>query len=407
MTSPRVLRHALVIWALIPWTAGVVSAETITFESISSGTFVRDQFQGLGIRVSGTGPFSGLVYSEGAFGTANYGNSPTQIVDVGNRGEPTTIQFVDPANPSVIIGARAVSVLIGDGDVDSETFAVTYFDVSGGVLSGPVEYTTTSSGLRLSETSTSLGALIGSVRLMVVPGSASGVTFDDLEFTLATSAPCVYSFGSGSGSSLVRYCVSANGTIVEIQSPAGQEHLAVGEVLEGYVICTGTTVHAWDLSSDADGFGATTVIKPPNATSVTLRRSSAQYQLDQVFKLDKAEKEMTITVTVTNISGAMIPDVRLTRAYDPDPNGDFGDDLETKSARSVWASDSDGVTLAGSTWTMSTDTAVDTGVSPACSATGAPSPLLTGDASLATVTYRLGNMAAGAKKKVVFVYRVQ
>ena len=68
---------------------------------------------------------------------------------------------------------------------------------------------------------------------------------------------------------------------------------------------------------------------------MTLRRSSSQYQLDQVFKLDKKEKDVTITMTLTNISGAMIPDVRITRAYDPDINNDFGDDLEVRSARGV------------------------------------------------------------------------
>jgi hypothetical protein len=83
---------------------------------------------------------------------------------------------------------------------------------------------------------------------------------------------------------------------------------------------------------------------------VTLRRSSDQYQLDQVFTLDQKEKDLTITMTLTNISGAMIRDVRIARAYDPDINHDFGDDLEVKSARGVWADDIDAVTLTGTTW---------------------------------------------------------
>ena len=162
-------------------------AETITFESIPKNTFVRDQFVGLGVRISGTGDLSGLVFSEGEGATGNYGNSPTQIVHVGQRGEPTTIQFVDPANPDQVIGASAVSILLGDGDPNSETFIITYFDVSGGVLRGPDEYTTESNGLRLSETSTTVGALIGSVQLELLPSSSSGVTFDDLEFSFPPS----------------------------------------------------------------------------------------------------------------------------------------------------------------------------------------------------------------------------
>jgi hypothetical protein len=54
-----------------------------------------------------------------------------------------------------------------------------------------------------------------------------------------------------------------------------------------------------------------------------------------------------------------------------------------------------------------TDTAIDTGPGAACSPAGAVSPTTTNDASLANVTYRVGNMAPGAKKKVTFVYRVQ
>jgi hypothetical protein len=205
----------------------------------------------------------------------------------------------------------------------------------------------------------------------------------------------------------MRYCITETGTLVELLAPAGQEHVRIEQVWEGYVLCTGTTVQAWDLSSTEDGFGLPTLLKGPSATSVTLRRSSSHYQLDQVFSFDKKERDLTITITLTNISGAMIADVRLARAYDPDPNNDSGDDTEVKSARGVWAGDVDAVSLSGTTWNFPTDTAVDTGPGAACSPASAVPPRLTGDASLASVTYRLGNMAAGAKKRVVFVYRVQ
>jgi hypothetical protein len=67
----------------------------------------------------------------------------------------------------------------------------------------------------------------------------------------------------------------------------------------------------------------------------------------------------------------------------------------------------DAVTLTGTTWGTPTDTAIDTGPGAACSPASAVAPRTTGDASLANVTYRLGTMAGGAKKKVVFVYRAQ
>jgi hypothetical protein len=233
------------------------------------------------------------------------------------------------------------------------------------------------------------------------PYGASTFTFTQAE------APCTYAFSSGGGGSSVKYCVSANGTIEGFRAPTGQEHIAVGQLLEGYVVCTGTTAQAWDLSATADGFGAPTVLSGPTATGITLRRSSPQYQLDQVFKLDKKEKDVTITMTLTNISGAMIPDVRLTRAYDPDINNDFGDDLEVKSARGVWAGDVDAITLTGVTWGLPTDTAIDADPVAACSPVGGIVPGVTGDARLAAVTYCVGNMAPGAKKKVAFIYRMQ
>jgi hypothetical protein len=72
------------------------------------------------------------------------------------------------------------------------------------------------------------------------------------------------------------------------------------------------------------------VLAGPTATGVTLRRSSPRLQLDQKFAVDSKEKDVSITMTLRNISGASIPDVRLTRAYDPDVDGDADDDVEVK-----------------------------------------------------------------------------
>ena len=99
--------------------------------------------------------------------------------------------------------------------------------------------------------------------------------------------------------------------------------------------------------------------------------------------------------------------MRLTRAYDPDVDGSANADLEVRSGRGVWAADVNAVTLSGVTWATATDTAVDTGPGPACSAPSGVPPATTADGRLAAVTYRLGNMGAGAKKTVVVVYRVQ
>jgi hypothetical protein len=166
-------------------TTSTAAATTITFETIARHTLIRDQFLSLGVRVIGDGGFSGLVYAEGEWGVENFGNSHYMVMDIGQREEPTTIQFVSPTSPYAIVGATSLSMLLGDGDPDLETFRVTYFDRAGALLGAPVEYTTAIDGLLVSATSDSLGSLIGSVELRVLAGSPSGAVMDDLNYSLA------------------------------------------------------------------------------------------------------------------------------------------------------------------------------------------------------------------------------
>ena len=111
--------------------------------------------------------------------------STYMVMDIGQREEPTTIQFVSPTNPYAMVGATSLSMLLGDGNPDLETFRVTYFDRAGALLGTPVEYTTSIDGLLVSATSDGLGSLIGSVELRVLDGSPSGAVMDDLDFNLA------------------------------------------------------------------------------------------------------------------------------------------------------------------------------------------------------------------------------
>jgi len=172
-----------------------VSAVTIDFESVPAGTVLTDQFETQGVRFIGMSSWTGRVITEGDFGTANYENSPTQIVHAGLYGETTTIQFVDPTNPTSTIGTPYFSLLLGDGNPDTETFSITFRDISGAILAGPLGYETTVDGLLIEETSRSLGARIGFVDITLDANSPSGVTFDDLTFIPIPAA--VWLFGSG------------------------------------------------------------------------------------------------------------------------------------------------------------------------------------------------------------------
>ena len=164
------------------------TAALINFEDTQTGvlTVVGDRYLSQGLRVSGAGPFSGVVYSEGMFGVQNFGNSSTQVMDLGGRNQPTILSFVDPNNPSQALGATFVTFLAGDGDLQSETFTVSFFDVFDNLLSSTT-YTTLTSGIAISATSSSLGALIGRVRLELDGQSESGAVIDDLNFSQNTS----------------------------------------------------------------------------------------------------------------------------------------------------------------------------------------------------------------------------
>jgi choice-of-anchor C domain-containing protein len=310
-------------------------------------------------------------------------------------GETYVVSFDLSGNPSGLPTLKQVRVVV-DGVQEEYTF-----DSSGQSVSA-----LNWQSVVLPFVASGSSAILSFISLSSTP-SSYGPLIDHVSVTGPVTPDCAYSFSSGSGASLVQYCVSAKGTLQRLESPAGQEHIAVGQIWEGFIVCSGNTLQGWDLGASEDGFGPATLVKRQTTTGVTLRRLSPQYQLEQAFALDKDETDVTVTMTLTNISGITIPDVRIARAYDPDPNNDAGDDLEVKSASGVWASDVDAVTLTGLARGVPLETAVDTGVGPSCSPVGAAGPIVTGDSSLATLVYHVGDMLAKSKKTVVFVYRVQ
>src|ERR1700733_2753367 len=61
------------------------------------------------------------------------------------------------------------------------------------------------------------------------------------EFTLCHERLPIH-FTSGSGQTFLKFCVTVNGNITQLQSPAGYEHIREGRYQEGYAICDfGTT----------------------------------------------------------------------------------------------------------------------------------------------------------------------
>lgn len=114
----------LFIAAISGSTANSALATTIDFESISSGTILREQFVSLGVLVRPEPP-SGQVRAVGENGISDIGGSGTQVVDVGSYlSEPTVFWFVDPKNPSNRLAVEQFSLRLGNGGSLEAGFAI-------------------------------------------------------------------------------------------------------------------------------------------------------------------------------------------------------------------------------------------------------------------------------------------
>src|SRR5215218_1350251 len=146
------------------------------------------------------------------------------------------------------------------------------------------------------------------------------------------------SFVSGTGADFLGVKVSNHGNLLSFESPAGQEAVFTGR--EGYALCSGpSTVHGHDTGGVEEGFG-TPKFKQPNPgkfpLTITRKTTDGQLQLKQVWsKPDAIEKDVTLTITVKNISSGPIPDVDLARSGDFDV-GTSGQDQGAGTNDSVW-----------------------------------------------------------------------
>lgn len=216
------------------------------------------------------------------------------------------------------------------------------------------------------------------------------------------AANCKQSFSSGAGANFLGWCYSDDGNLMRFESPATQEHLFVGTPLEGYALCAGGVTEGYNNGGAGAGFG---VSSHPAAN--TVRRFSPRFRLDQVFSQNTAEKFVTITMKVTNVTGSPIANVQLSRFADFDMNGLFSSNRFEQVVASVTGAERHLLALTGRTFEVNKvsqiesfgDLADDTG----CAATSPLAPPQTGDLS-ARVTYNLGTVNPGATKTVIFRY---
>jgi hypothetical protein len=123
--------------------------------------------------------------------------------------------------------------------------------------------------------------------------------------TLPDTIACSYNFASGSRDSYMQYCVTANGNIPQLQSPAGQSLIGSGiTVGEGYGVCNETPATAyWDYAGwgDSGNWGPATTLSQ-TATSVKIARTTSDgiWTLTQTLAQDKATPAVRITMVLKN-----------------------------------------------------------------------------------------------------------
>jgi hypothetical protein len=234
------------------------------------------------------------------------------------------------------------------------------------------------------------------------------------------SATCFSTHTSGSGATFIQICFSNHGNLVRLESPQDFRHL---NAIEGYALCSGDPfqpARAFDSGPFEAGFNASTISQPngPNTFPLTITRPTTDgaFRLQQTFARDSAEKDVTMTMVLTNLSPAPIGSVFLTRYFDGDIDNFPGDDIYDQTLDSVWGKQSFGASGHGlmlTALTFTTPHVTDTEPFSEWKQTNgstcrAPSGGFGGPVEgdlVGRLTYELGTLNAGQSKTVRVLYR--
>jgi hypothetical protein len=136
-----------------------------------------------------------------------------------------------------------------------------------------------------------------------------------------TSA-CTYKFTSGTGTTYLQFCVSANGNIVEFESPSDVEQINQGGIAEGYGLCDQTTLIGYDdyaYTASSNWNPATKVSS--TATSVKIERTTSDgaWTLTQTITLSAGTNPYAKIVMALKNNSGETKGVTLFRFVDSDP----------------------------------------------------------------------------------------
>lgn len=214
---------------------------------------------------------------------------------------------------------------------------------------------------------------------------------------------CAYQFGAGD----FVWCVSEAGNIARLTSPHEAEHIRVGSVDEGYVVCSPDGGPYFDTGMSASGWDAPTLVEPPTEDSVRIARTTTdgRFSLLQEIRGNPRRRHLTIRMTLTNNGSAT--NVRLLRSADLDIDGSRANDVFDSSADAAWARQVHAVSLAALNHNVGHHARVSANLSPRHCGPAAQTILPAVGADLAvSVRYDLGELGAGESAAVLFRYQV-
>jgi hypothetical protein len=192
--------------------------------------------------------------------------------------------------------------------------------------------------------------MMRSFSLAIALATLSGLCFAQVQHAEASGSfpitpdattTCQSTFSSGSGPSLFKFCITANGNIVQLESPAGFEHVRVGDFSEGYGICDVNANKSYvDFASSAStNWNAATRTQPNGANTfpLTIKRTTSDglFTLTQVFSRITDERIVKVTETLKNNVPVSKP-VFLVRWMDVDADNTIDNDYADHGNDSAW-----------------------------------------------------------------------
>jgi hypothetical protein len=219
---------------------------------------------------------------------------------------------------------------------------------------------------------------------------------------------------AGSGASFFKVCISKHGNVVGLQSPAGQEHIRVGQIMEGYLVCLKLTPESprrvyFDAGNHENGGWLEPYLTTNNPTKIYRKSPDGRLELVQEFVRDLLHRNLTINMTLINRSTETLYDVNLDRYVDLDINNTWLEDVFDRGSQAVLATESGRQVSLTELSPMPSTIAVHSGGGGfginVCNAPSVTTPTAAGD-WIGRISFNFGTVAAGASKTVKLRYRV-